>query len=154
MTGHDGFLLEIAGGNTALTYQSGEGTNTLVFSTVPEAGEGEEVILDYGQYLLEISPGKYLGYSSFFSASYSNSEFSVENVYSDVRDLTEVESLSLYGVKDLLKRIKELDDKLYFKINVVKVLRYADGKGTGGYWNIIDSYPVMYLLDQLENIDS
>lgn len=47
VTGHDGFALEIDGGNVDLTYVSGEGTNTLIFATIPAAAEGEEVILDY-----------------------------------------------------------------------------------------------------------
>lgn len=47
VTGHDGFFLEIDGVDSALTYTSGEGTNTLVFSSATPAEEGEEVILDY-----------------------------------------------------------------------------------------------------------
>lgn len=47
VTGHDGFVLEIDAGNTVLTYESGEETSTLIFSSVPAAGPGEEVILSY-----------------------------------------------------------------------------------------------------------
>lgn len=47
VTGHDGFVLEIDGVAAVLTYVSGEGTDTLVFSTVPDASVGDEVILNY-----------------------------------------------------------------------------------------------------------
>lgn len=49
VTGHLGFTLEIDGGNAPLTYVSGEGSNTLLFTSNPPANEGEEVILNYDE---------------------------------------------------------------------------------------------------------
>lgn len=48
VTGTQGFNIEIAGGSANLTYTSGEGTNTLVYTTDPPgANPGDEVLLDY-----------------------------------------------------------------------------------------------------------
>jgi hypothetical protein len=48
VTGTEGFLIEIEGDSPTLTYTSGEGTDTLVFTTDPPgANPGEEVLLDY-----------------------------------------------------------------------------------------------------------
>jgi len=47
VTGTSGFMLNIEGDDVAVTYSSGEGTNTLIYSADSPAGEGNEVILDY-----------------------------------------------------------------------------------------------------------
>lgn len=47
VTGHTGFSLDIDGGASNLTYSSGDGTNTLVFTSDQSAASGDEVLLDY-----------------------------------------------------------------------------------------------------------
>lgn len=48
VTGSSGFAIDIDGTPTGLAYTSGQGTDTLVYTTdLPGANPGEEVILDY-----------------------------------------------------------------------------------------------------------
>lgn len=47
VTGHEGFLVTIGGLDFNVTYVSGEGTTTLLFTADSGAGEGEVVTLDY-----------------------------------------------------------------------------------------------------------
>lgn len=47
VTGNTGFTIEVDGANDPLTYVSGEGTNTLVFSAQTAADPGVDVFLSY-----------------------------------------------------------------------------------------------------------